>query len=151
MSAEVLWLVAAGVLLAVEMLTGSFYLMLFAAGAAIAAGFAWLGLPLGNQIAVAAVVSIGSALILRHARRGRSPQGSVDLSQMDVGSRVEVHYWGSNGLARVVHRGTHWSARPARPELIFMQGHFIVVAVEGSTLVLDALPSGGAKQEVSSS
>ena len=54
MSGWVAWLVLGLALLGVELLTGTFDLLVFALAAALAAVAAWFGLPFAAQLAVAA-------------------------------------------------------------------------------------------------
>ena len=68
LSASTFWWVAAGVAVAVELATGTFYLLMIALGLAGAAVAAMLGLGLTAQIVSAALIG-GGATALWHRRR----------------------------------------------------------------------------------
>jgi membrane protein implicated in regulation of membrane protease activity len=140
-SASTLWWVAAGIAVAVELATGTFYLLMFAVGLVAGALAAHAGLGFTAQIAVAALVG-GGATALWHWKRARAPRSLPSRENrdvnLDIGERVEVPAWGADGTARVAYRGSTWTARavpgtPPRP------GAHRVAAVEGNWLVLAPL------------
>ena len=133
------WWIAAAVLVALELGSGSFYLLMLAVGAAAAALAAHLGLGPEWQWSVAALVGIGAVAALYLARRRqprRALQANRDLN-LDIGSVVEVRLWDEAGNARIRWRGTDWQARLGRGRAL--PGRFRIAAVDGNTLVLDAL------------
>ncbi len=139
------WWVAAGLAVAAELGTGTFYLLMIALGLAAAAVSAYLGMPVPAQIVAAAVVG-GGATVLWHWRR-RSRAGTVmpvpenrDVN-LDVGERVDVVAWNPDRTARVHYRGTTWSARLA-PGAAAAAGPHRVAAVEGNWLVLAPAAAG---------
>ena len=134
-----LWWIAAGVLVAVELATGTFYLLMLAAGATAGAIAAHLGLTDAAQMMVAAIVG-GAAVVAWHARRSRRPAPTPASSDpdvnLDVGQSVQVDAWSADGFAQVQYRGAAWRARfigtpPAQ------SGLHVIRAVEGSCLLLD--------------
>lgn len=134
-----LWWIAAGVLVAAELATGTFYLLMLAAGAAAGAIAAHLGLSDAAQMLVAAVVG-GAAVVAWHARRSRHPAPMPASSDpdvnLDIGQSVQVDAWSPDGFAQVQYRGAAWRARfigtpPAQG------GRHVIRAVEGSCLLLD--------------
>src|SRR5438105_10182766 len=97
-SASTLWWVAAGVAVAAELTTGTFYLLMVALGLAAAAVAAHLGAAVGTQILAAAIVG-GGATAAWHWRRARQPHSppahlNRDVN-LDIGERVNVAAWGS--------------------------------------------------------
>ena len=132
------WWVATGVLVAAELATGTFYLLMLALGAAAAALAAHAGASLSIQLVVAAVVG-GGAVTGWHLRRKRQPaappaEANRDIN-LDIGTRVHVPAWNADGTARVPYRGATWSVRhggsgPPSP------GEHVIVAVQGSELLL---------------
>ncbi|QPF76658.1 NfeD family protein [Roseateles sp. DAIF2] len=132
------WWIAAGLLVAVELSTGTFYLLMLALGAAAAALGAHLGLGLSSQITLAALVG-GAAVALWHRRRARRPQQAAESNpdvNLDIGQTVLVEQWGPDGHATVKYRGAEWQVRyrgSDRPEA----GRYVIRAVEGSCLLLD--------------
>jgi membrane protein implicated in regulation of membrane protease activity len=138
LSASTLWWVAAGVAVAVELATGTFYLLMLALGLAAAAVAAHLGLSGTAQIVAAALVA-GGATAVWHARRAREPRSAPAAQNrdvnLDIGERVTVPAWGADGTARVHYRGTDWTAR-LQPGAAPRPGPHRVTAVEGNWLVL---------------
>jgi membrane protein implicated in regulation of membrane protease activity len=139
LSASVVWWVACGVLLAVEMTTGTFYLLMLALGAAGGAVAAHLDASLATQLITSAVLG-GGAVGVWHMRRVRSPKAETaqfnrDVN-LDIGERVHVTRWQADGSAHVQYRGAQWSARylgtgtPAT-------GEFVIRAIDGNRLLLD--------------
>src|SRR5436190_8105505 len=114
MSGSTLWWILAGVAVAAELTTGTFYLLMVALGLAAAAIAAHLGVPPALQIVTAAVVGAG-ATALWHLKRSRDPksapvQENRDVN-LDIGERVQVTTWAADGTARVLYRGSTWTAR----------------------------------------
>ena len=138
LSATTVWWVAAGIAVAAELATGTFYLLMFALGLAAGAVAGHLGLGSTAQIVVAALVG-SAATALWHWKRARQPQSAPVESNrdvnLDIGERVQVQAWGSDGTARVSYRGTQWTAR-LQPGAAAVAGEHRVTAVEGNWLVL---------------
>ena len=138
MSGPTFWWVAAGVAVAAELATGTFYLLMVALGLVSAAVAAHLGLASGTQMITAAVVA-GGATALWHWKRSKEPLAApVEQNRdvnLDIGERVNVPAWGADRTARVQYRGSTWTAR-LRPDAPIVPGEHRVIAVEGSSLVL---------------
>ena len=127
------WIGAAAILVATELLTGTFYLL--AVGIALAFGgiAAWLGAPLSVQYLIAG--GLGVVLtVLAHQWRKRQPPPAPQVS-LDVGQSVAVNSWNADGSARVTYRGTLWDAELATPDTPRAPNLFIV-ATRGSVLLL---------------
>ena len=138
LSAPTLWWVLAGVLVAVELATGTFYLLMLALGAAGAAVAAHAGAASAAQIVTAALVG-GGATALWHLRRARTPRSAPaernrDVN-LDIGSPVRVEQWAADGSARVTYRGAVWQARFAGSGAP-APGDHVIVSVEGNQLGL---------------
>jgi len=137
-SASTFWWLAAGVAVAAELATGTFYLLMVALGMSAGALAAHLGTAAGTQLVTAAVVG-GGATALWHWKRAREPRSAPVQenrdANLDIGERVHVAAWGSDGTARVQYRGTTWTARLA-PGAAARPGEHRVAAVEGNWLVL---------------
>jgi membrane protein implicated in regulation of membrane protease activity len=137
-SSATVWWVLAGLLVAAELLTGTFYLLMVALGMAGAAVAAHLGLSFTPQLLTAAVVG-GGATALWHWRRAQQPRSAPahmnrDVN-LDIGEQVNVSAWEADGTTRVNYRGSQWLARLA-PGSDNAAGSYIVSAVEGNHLVL---------------
>jgi membrane protein implicated in regulation of membrane protease activity len=137
-SAATLWWLLAGVLVAAELATGSFYLLMLALGAAAGALAAHSGLGATAQVALAAVLG-GGATAGWHFKRYSRPQSAPSPSNrdmlLDVGQTVHVPAWEQGRLTHVHYRGASWAARyegPGEPA----PGEHIIVSVHGSELHL---------------
>ena len=130
------WLVTGG-LVAAELMSGTFYLLMLAMGATAAAVAAHLGMGLNVQLVTAALIG-GSAVVLwRQKSLRREAQVSTEL-HLDIGETVEVIAWDANGTAQVKHRGANWtavctSAHTPSPGTHRIQG------IQGSRLVLEKI------------
>jgi len=133
------WWIAAGVLVAAELASGTFYLLMLAAGAAAGAVAAHLGLGLAAQMTASAVVG-GAAVLALHRRRANSPKTAPASSNpdvnLDIGQSVHVDAWSPEGLAQVQYRGAAWQARFIGTESA-LGGRHVIRAIEGSCLLLD--------------
>lgn len=132
------WWVAAGALVAAELVTGTFYLLMLAIGTAAGALAAHAQMGFTGQLLVAAGLG-GGAVVAWHLRqRGRPPALPANANRdvnLDIGSHVHVAAWGPEGTARVDYRGAGWDARfggsgPPAP------GEHVIVRIEGNRLVL---------------
>jgi membrane protein implicated in regulation of membrane protease activity len=132
------WWVAAGAAVAIELATGTFYLLMMALGLAGAALAAHLGLALNGQIITAALLG-GGATAWWHWQRARQPRSApVNENRdanLDIGERVHVAAWAADRTARVPYRGSLWTARLA-PGASAAPGEYRVQSVEGNWLVL---------------
>ena len=141
-SASTAWWVAAGVLVAAELLSGSFYLLMLALGAVAGALCAHAGLSLNLQIASAAVLG-GAAVAGCYAWRRSRPAGPTANENpdvlLDVGSRVQVARWQADGTARVNYRGADWDVRYIGPPPATAGAH-VIRSVQGNQLLLERAP-----------
>jgi membrane protein implicated in regulation of membrane protease activity len=142
-SAATFWWVAAGVVVAAELATGTFYLLMIALGLAAAAVAAHLGVSSSAQIVSGALVA-GIATALWHWKRASQPQSAPAASNrdvnLDIGERVKVDAWNEDRTARVQYRGALWTAR-LQPGATPVAGEHRVAAVEGNWLVLEPATS----------
>lgn len=138
-SGATLWWLIAGLLVAAEMATGTFYLLMLALGVAAGAIAAHAGLGFSGQLVAAALVG-GGAVAFWYLKRQRMPRAAAaganrDVN-LDIGERVQVDAWQPDGSARVQYRGAQWSARFAgagAPE----SGEHRIRGIDGSELLLD--------------
>ena len=133
------WWVAAGLAVAAELGTGTFYLLMIALGLAAAAIAAHLGLSVPLQLVAAALVGGGATAFWYWHRRSRD---STDRAahenrdvNLDIGERVFVPAWSADRTARIQYRGSGWTARLA-PGAPAVRGEHTIAAVEGNWLVL---------------
>ena len=138
-NASTAWWLAAGALVTAELATGTFYLLMLALGCVAAALIAHLGLGTETQLVAAAFTGVG-ATAAWHLKRLRSPRSAPAAFNrdvlLDIGERVQVTQWESDGTARVNYRGTTWTVRfsgqgtpaPGAHVIVSMQGNQFGVA-----------------------
>jgi membrane protein implicated in regulation of membrane protease activity len=138
-----LWWIASGVLLAAELATGTFYLLMIAAGAAAAGLAQALGLALAAQLVIGACVALVAIVILRRSRfgkrAGRNANRNPDVN-LDIGAVLQIDTWQA-GHARVQYRGAPWDVDLAPGESESAQW-YQVSEVQGSRLIVVARPAG---------
>ncbi len=138
LSAATWWWVAAGTLVAAELYSGTFYMLMLALGCAAGALAAMFGVDYPAQIATAAVVGAGTTAVW-HFKRARSPRSAPVESnrdvQMDIGQTVSVPAWDNDGSARVSYRGSAWNISFRGPG-VPAPGEHVIVAVQGNRLIV---------------
>ena len=136
-----IWWLLAGVAIAVELLTGTFYLLMLAAGMVAGALAATLGMALTGQMLLAAAIG-GGAVGLWHWIRSKRPAPMPASSNRDVhpdiGDLVHVARWNADGTASVHFRGAQWTAIAANPAEAFSPGNFRIKELRGNRLVIEA-------------
>ena len=139
-SAATAWWLIAGALVAVELATGTFYLLMMAFGAAAGAVAAHAGLGLPMQIVAAALVG-GGATAAWHLKRARHPQSAPAEANrdvlLDIGETLTIDQWQPDGTARASYRGAAWSVRFAGSGTPAPGPHRIV-AIRGNQLAVTA-------------
>jgi membrane protein implicated in regulation of membrane protease activity len=121
MSDTVMWWVLAAILVALELSTGTFYLLLLAAGAVAGAVAAMFGLEFSVQLVFAAIIA-----------------GSVSDMHLDRDATLMVEAWDAQCTAQVRHRGANWTAVLA-PGQVATPGAFRIKDIQGNRLVLEKL------------
>lgn len=103
------WWIVTGVLVILELLSGTFYLLMIACGTAAGGLAHWAGLEPAWQFLGAALVALAGVGIVRRSRFGagrRSARGNRDVN-LDIGETLEVLQW-QDRRARVMYRGAQW-------------------------------------------
>jgi len=141
MGESTLWWIVAGFFVSLELLTGSFYLLMLALGAGAAAVAAMSGASQSHQLILAAVVG-GGAVYLWHRRLlqrgmlGVEDYTTTGLGSLDVGEQVSVSPCGSNGPHQLHYRGSEWKARDHGAH-VPKAGLHRIRAIESNYLVLE--------------
>ena len=130
------WFLLAFIMLALEMATGTFYILVMSVALAIGGLVALAGLDLTWQLTVSALAGIIGILVLQQRKR-KAPLVN-QASNPDVGEQVSVLTWRENGKLRVYFRGTEWDAELASSDVAREQALYIK-ATRGSTLILTHL------------
>jgi membrane protein implicated in regulation of membrane protease activity len=142
-SPTTVWWVLAGIAVAVELATGTFYLLMLALGLAAGAIAGHLGFSVPLQVVAAATVGGGATALWRWQNARKRPPATPAASNrdvnLDIGERVHVQGWSVNRTTQVQYRGSLWESRLA-PGAAAAAGEHRVSAVEGNWLVLE--PAG---------
>ena len=135
------WWIATGVLVALELVSGTFYLLMLAIGGVAGALAAHVGASPSSQIVIAAVVG-GAAVVACYLVRRRRPGDPSPRSErsvnLDVGETVQIDGWNADGTAQIRYRGTQWTVL-ARPGTEPRPGPHRVAELVGSRLLVDPL------------
>jgi len=139
MEDSTIWWLAAGALVVAELLTGTFYLLMVAAGLVAAALGAHLGLSFALQIVAAAVVGGGAVVASYQLKKRRPGDPSVRADRsvnMDIGETVLIDSWNIDGTTTVKYRGAQWTAIH-RPGITPSTGMHRVAELVGNRLLVD--------------
>ncbi len=144
MAQSSIWWLLAGGAVAIELVTGTFYLLMLALGMSAAALATHMGVSTPVQIIIAAVVGGGSVLIWRSIKKTQvaPPQASANADvNLDIGSTVQVEAWSGDGTSTVNYRGAKWSVSHRKTEATATHspGAHRVVEVIGSRLIVEKI------------
>jgi membrane protein implicated in regulation of membrane protease activity len=131
------WILALGLGIA-ELLSGTLFMLIVAAGCAAGGAAAFLGAPFWAQCVTTALVSLVGLMWVRRNRSLQAPSMPVGQNRdvhSDVGASVQVDAWSEDGRARVNYRGTQWDAVLAPGESA-QAGRHSIHAIDGNLLVL---------------
>jgi membrane protein implicated in regulation of membrane protease activity len=139
MSDSTLWWLLVGATVALELFTGTFYLLMLAVGMVAAALAAHAGLGLSAQLIVAAVVGSAAVIGWYLVKRQRPSDPSVRAMRsvnLDVGEVLQIEEWLPDGTASVKYRGAKWTViqRPGNPPI---PGAYRVAELVGNRLLVE--------------
>ena len=133
MDSALAWLVAGIVLIVVELVSGTFYLLVLGVAAVVAAGVAYAGGGFLTQVIVAGLIAVAGVLWIRGRKRAMTTPA---MPPLDVGQPVTLDSWinRDDRLARVKYRDALWDAI-VEGEVRGETGEvFYIRAVAGNTL-----------------
>lgn len=136
-----IWFVLAGIAIALEITSGTFYLLMIALGLAAGGLTALTGVLLEWQLLVAAVVGLFGTIGLRRSSYGklRRKKASQDRNVvLDIGQTVQVTDWVQEGdlfVTQVRYRGASWRAE-LLPGSVAKAGTFVIEEMRGSSLIV---------------
>ena len=137
MTDSTFWLLLTGATIALELLSGTFYLLMLALGLAAAALAAYAGWSMQWQVSTAAIVG-GGAVALWYFVRSKQAKGESRNLSLDVGETVQVNAWNADGTASVQYRGASWTVVAAAGTTP-SPGTHRVREVVGSRLVVEKI------------
>ena len=137
MDPAIAWIVAGFALVILELLTGTFYLLVIGAGAFAGALAAWLGGAFLAQAVAACAVALAGTAAVRRWHLAHQDKGAAD-NLLDRGQPVVLEAWTDepNGLARVRYRGASWDARVAATDRPAPGATLFIAGQDGNTLLV---------------
>lgn len=141
MNPWMIWLTVAGLLVILELFSGTFYLLMIALGLVAGALAALLNFGNELQMIIAAIVGAIATLALHKSKYGWRPGENAARDpnvNMDIGQSITVAEWQDQGngkfTARAMYRGAMWDVelQYAAP----YAGVFIIQEIQGSRLMV---------------
>lgn len=139
MAESTIWWVLAGSIVAVELLTGTFYLLMISFGFVAAALAAHAGASITIQFVVAAIFGGGFVVAWRRYRRLQptEPPASANPDvNLDIGEVLQVDEWSPDRTSKVKYRGAIWSVALSESSAEPTRGQYRVIEVVGSRLIV---------------
>jgi len=140
MSNPTVWWLLAGITVAIELATGTFYLLMISIGLSAAALAAHLGVSVVGQIVTAAVVG-GGAVVMWRWQGSKKPKAlpanaNPDV-HIDIGGQVTVTDWNADGTTNVSYRGSNWTAVLAKKSAAQIAGQYRIKEMSGNRLLIE--------------
>lgn len=135
------WWMLAGAVIALELFTGTFYLLMLALGMAAGALSAHAGASLTVQLVVAGVVGAVAVVgwTLQRRRKPSDPSvRSLRSVNLDIGEVLQIDQWNPDGTATVRYRGAQWTVIQ-RPGNTPAPGSYRVAELVGNRLLVDKI------------
>jgi membrane protein implicated in regulation of membrane protease activity len=143
MSDWIIWLVVAGFMVALELFTGTFYLLMIALGLIAGALAALFGWTIEFQVITAGIVGAVATIALRRSRLGSSNKVEVTRDpnvNLDIGLPIQINEWQTHSTgvhtARAMHRGALWDVAYAGKD-VPESGTYVIVEIRGSQLIVE--------------
>ncbi len=140
-----LWLIAGLALIIIEMMTGTFYLLVLGIAAFAGALAAFLGgSSLLQVLCVGIIAAVG--LFVVHRRNQAQNIGAQPDQSLDLGQAVILESWVDQnaGRARVKYRGASWDAHLLGDSNIQLNETLYICGADGSLLQVSRTQSGQA-------
>ncbi|MGI9063598.1 MAG: NfeD family protein [Pseudonocardiaceae bacterium] len=137
--AAVVWLIAGLLLIAAEVLSGEFVLVMLGAAALAAAGSSVLGAPVWIDVALFAVTSLALVTVARPVLKRRLGAGTGAITGIDalIGGTAIVVTAVDAHSGQVKLRGEVWTARAFDETQVLEPGRFVTVMdISGATAVV---------------
>lgn len=133
METYVFWFLLGLVLLGLEMISGTFYLLVVAIAAFVGGAVAWLGMGIEMQLILSALTGVAGIFILRRTQKTQVVDAAN--ASFDMGQPVHVLKWNDDGSARVTYRGAEWDAQLETHDMP-RDATLYIASMQGSRLVL---------------
>ena len=137
----VLWFLVAGIVVILEIFTGTFYLLMVAIGLAAGGLIALAGIGLPTQYITAGAVGVVATYVLRKTKFGKIEKGDASRDpnvNLDIGQEIDVPDWKTSAersVSRVMYRGAMWDVE-LEHGAVAKPGAFIIRELRGSRLIV---------------
>ena len=133
MDISLVWLIAGFILIIVELVTGTFYLLVLGIAALVGAGVAYASGGFVWQTIVAAIVAVAGVIWVNQFKKKMAPKR---MRGLDVGQPAAFDSWvnRSAGHARVKYRDALWDAQIAGDISVEPGEILYITSIDGSTL-----------------
>lgn len=135
MDVPLAWLIAAFLLIIVELVTGTFYLLVLGIAALVGAGIGYAGAAFVWQAIGAAIVAVGGVIWVRK-RHHASTQARMPGLDFGLPAAFETWVDKAGGRARVKYRDALWDARVVGDASGELGEILYITAVDGNTLTV---------------
>ena len=130
------WLMAAAVMITIEVMVGTFYLLVVAAALASVGLTEWLfQTPLSVNLGLFALLCLVGIPLARRFQKQRSQRQHPSNQPLDVGQNVLVEKHLHHNIYQVKYRGTIWQAQLEAGQAVSGQTAYIY-AQEGNVLLI---------------
>jgi membrane protein implicated in regulation of membrane protease activity len=135
MDFSVAWLIAGLLLVILELVSGTFYLLVLGIAALLAAAIGYAGASFAWQAIGAAIASVGGVVWVR---RHRQRSATAPMRSLDVGAATTFEAWVDReaGHARVKYRDALWDAQIIGTAVGSTGETLYITAIDGSTLTV---------------
>ena len=116
MQAYIWWFLLAIGLIGLEIMTGTFYILVFSIAFSAGGLMAYWQYSFTIQLVVAALFGVIGTVLLRSWKAAQERQHPQDHQNLDIGQPVTIETWNPNGSARVIYRGTQWDGELVSPD-----------------------------------
>ncbi len=129
------WLIAGFVLIIIELVTGTFYLLVLGIAALLSAVIGYAGGAFAWQAIGAAVIAVAGVVWVRRYHRSAR---RTSMQGLDVGQPTVFDTWVSraDGQARVKHRDALWDAHVVGGASGEVGEILYITAIDGNTLTV---------------
>ena len=133
MDDTLIWLIAGFLLVIVELVSGTSYLLVLGIAAFAGGAVAYLGMAFSVQAIVAAAIAVVGAMWVNRIRR---TMAAVKMRSVDAGQPAAFDSWVDRaaGRARVKYRDALWDASVAGEAAGEPGEIFYVTSIDGNTL-----------------
>jgi membrane protein implicated in regulation of membrane protease activity len=135
------WLALAGIVVILELFTGTFYLLMIALGLVAGALVALMSTSMQIQMLIAALVGSVATITLHTSRFGWRARGEASRDpnvNIDIGQELKVEAWQDQGngkyFARTKYRGALWDVELRHAH--GLPGTYVIDEVQGSRLIV---------------